>query len=86
MGKKNWTRDELLVALKIYCELEFRQFHSRHPRIVEVSKVIDRTPSALSMKLCNFASLDPAVEGKGLTKASSADRKIMETFLEFPET
>lgn len=84
MARRNWTRAELLVALKLYCELEFRQFHSRQPRIVEVAQAINRTPSALSMKLCNFASLDPAVEGKGLTGASNADKEIMEIFLDSP--
>lgn len=61
--RRNWTRDELLVALKIYCELEFGQFHQHQQRIVEVSTYIQRTPSSLAMKLCNFASLDPAMMG-----------------------
>ena len=78
---RNWTRDELLVALKIYCELEFGQFHQHQPRIIEVSTYIQRTPSSLAMKLCNFASLDPAMMGKGLKSASKADVAIMHEFL-----
>lgn len=83
--RRKWTREELLVALKIYCELEFGQFHSRQPRIVEVSEYINRTPSSLSMKLCNFASLDPAMQGKGLKGASKADVEIISEFLLRPE-
>lgn len=79
--RRNWTRDELLVALKIYCELEFGQFDQRNYRIKEVSTYIHRTPSSLSMKLCNFASLDPAMMGKGLKGASKADAAIMQEFL-----
>jgi putative restriction endonuclease len=85
MGRNNWTKSELLIALKVYCELKFGQFHKHHTRIIEVSAAIDRTPSALAMKLCNFASLDPAMEGKGLKSASNADKKIMGVFLESPE-
>jgi putative restriction endonuclease len=52
--RRNWIRNELLVALKIYCELEFGQFHQHHPRILEVSTYLQRTPSSLAMK---FATL-----------------------------
>ncbi len=76
-----WTKEELLVALKIYCELEFRQFHARQPRIIEVSEYLNRTPGSLAMKLCNFASLDPAMQGKGLKAASKADAEIISDFL-----
>lgn len=37
------------------------------------------------MKLCNFASLDPAMEGKGLASVSKADTAIMQEFLASPE-
>ncbi|SFL10006.1 putative restriction endonuclease [Nitrosomonas aestuarii] len=33
------------------------------------------------MKLCNFASLDPAMQGKGLKGASKADAEIISEFL-----
>lgn len=79
--RRNWTRDELLVALKIYCELGFGQFHQHQPRIIEVAAYLRRTPSSLAMKLCNFSSLDPAMMGKGLKGASKADAAIMQEFL-----
>ncbi|SFL09989.1 putative restriction endonuclease [Nitrosomonas aestuarii] len=46
VGRK-WIREELLVALKMYCELEFGQFHSRQPRIVEVSEYLSRNRALL---------------------------------------
>ncbi|PKR56080.1 HNH endonuclease [Thalassospira marina] len=86
MAGRRWSEPELLVALKIYFELEFGQFHQRQPRIIEVAKLLDRTPSSLAMKLGNFASLDPAMNGKGLSGASSADREIMRSFLADAQT
>lgn len=79
--RRNWTRDELLVALKVYRELEFGQFHQHQPMIIEVSSHIERTPSSLAMKLCNFASLDPAMNGKGLKSASRLDQIVFDAFL-----
>ncbi len=83
--RRKWERNELLIALKIYCELAFGQFHSRQPRIAEIAALLQRTPGSLAMKLCNFASLDPAMQGKGLKGASKADAEIIGQFLKNPE-
>jgi hypothetical protein len=85
----NWTRDQLLVALNLYCQLDFGKFHQGNPLIIEAAKRIDRTPSALAMKLCNFASLDPAITAsgrKGLQGASALDRKIWGEFQQAPDS
>jgi predicted restriction endonuclease len=81
--RRNWTEQELLVAMNLYCKLPFGQFNHKQPDIVRVAKAIGRTPSALSMKLCNLASLDQAHQErgvKGLANASSGDRKIWNAF------
>lgn len=57
--------------------------HKTNPEIVKVAEFIGRTPSALAMKLVNFASLDPAITStgrKGLDNASEADRAIWAEF------
>ncbi len=74
-----WSRDQLLIALKLYCEIPFGKMHSRNPEIIRYAKLIHRTPDALAMKLTNFASLDPKIIStgrKGLIKTSKADRDI----------
>ncbi len=79
MARRNWTKEELYIALRIYCELPFGQFHQHQPRIIEVAKKLDRTPSALAMKLCNIASLDPDIRESGrsgLKSASALDREV----------
>jgi predicted restriction endonuclease len=78
-----WTRDQLLLALRLYMRTPFGKLHSRNPEIVSLASLIGRTPSALAMKACNFASLDPAfrlTNRKGLSGASDSDRAI---WLEF---
>ena len=78
-----WTKEQLKVAFNLYCKIPFGKMHHRNPEIVRIAKLINRTPSALAMKLVNFASLDPAITNtgrKGLGNASSADREIWDEF------
>ncbi|MBE9607799.1 HNH endonuclease [Chitinilyticum piscinae] len=85
----NWTRDQLLIAINLYCQLPFGRLHKTNPLIIVTAHKIGRTPSALAMKLCNFASLDPEIIGngrKGLAGASNLDREIWAEFTQDPET
>jgi len=77
--RKGWTRQQLLIAFKLYTELPFGRMHARNPEIIRYAGLIDRTPSALAMKLTNIASLDPIIRNSGrsgLTGASAADRAM----------
>ncbi len=69
--------------MNLYCTVPFGLFHSRNPLIVEIAERMGRSPSSLAMKLCNFASLDPAHQArgvKGLEGASKGDREIWDEF------
>lgn len=80
---KPWTRDELVLAMNLYCKLPFGQLRHGNPLIIEVAQRLGRTPSSLSMKLCNLASLDPYHQKrgiKGLKGASRADREVWDEF------
>lgn len=80
---KAWTHDELMLAMNLYCKLPFGQLRHGNPLIIEVARKLGRTPSSLSMKLCNLASLDPYHQArgiKGLQGASRADRAAWEEF------
>jgi len=56
---RNWTRDELILAMSLYCRLPFGKFHKGNPEVIQLAESIQRTPSSVGMKLCNLASLDP---------------------------
>ena len=80
---RRWTRDELLVALNLYHKLTFGQLHARQPAIVALADKLERGANSLAMKLCNFASLDPALKMrgiKGLDGASALDRTVWKEF------
>jgi putative restriction endonuclease len=80
---KNWTNEQAKLAFHLYCQLPFGKLHKGNPEIIRLAKMIGRTPSAVAMKLVNFASLDPAITSsgrKGLDGASNLDREIWEEF------
>lgn len=80
---KRWSRDELLVALNLYHKLRFGQLHARHPAIVALAEKLGRGSNSVAMKLCNLASLDPALKLrgiKGLEGASTLDREVWNEF------
>lgn len=88
MALKGWTRDELLLAFNLYCRTPFGRLHRNNPEIIALAQKINRTPSAVAMKLVNFASFDPAHRARdvrGLSNASHADRLIWDEFNANPE-
>jgi len=78
-----WTRDQQLIALRLYMGTPFGKLHRRNPEIIALAGRIGRTADALAMKACNFASLDPEfrrTNRKGLSGASESDRAIWREF------
>lgn len=83
-----WTREEVLIALNLYCQLPFGKLHHRNPQIIELARRLGRTSSSLAMKLSNLASLDPAITAtgrKGLLGASALDKSIWDEFQKNPD-
>ena len=83
-----WSRDELLVAFRLYCRTPFGKLHQHNPEIIELARTLGRTPSAVGMKACNFASLDPVQYARNiiaLGNVSRSDRELWEAFQENPE-
>jgi len=81
--RKNWSRDELIVAFNLYCRTQFGRIHKSNPDIIELAKNTGRTPSAIAMKMVNFASLDPFHRErnvKGLQHIGKLDKQIWEEF------
>lgn len=81
--RKKWSRDEEILAFNLYCKIPFAQCVKTNPKVIEVAKLIGRTPSAVAMKLGNFGAFDPELKARGvigLTNTSALDRQIWEEF------
>lgn len=78
-----WSKEQVKLAFHLYCQIPFGKIDSRNKEIIALAKVIDRTPSAIAMKMLNIASLDPAITSTGrvgLGNASALDREVWEEF------
>lgn len=82
-GQKLWTRDELILAINLYCKLPFGRLHQNNPSIIELADLIGRTPGAVAFKLVNFASLDHSLRARGIKGASNASKLDEEIWNEF---
>ena len=83
MARKNWTREETVLAFDLYCRMPFGKIHSTNQEIIELANLIDRTPSAVAMKMCNLAYYDPELRKRGvigLANGSKLERVVWEEF------
>jgi len=81
--RRKWTREELILTFNLYCKIEFSKINYRHPQIISLATMIKRTPSAVSWKLVNFASLDSELTQRGIKGASNSSKLDKEIFHEF---
>jgi len=82
-GQKLWTRDELIVAVNLYCKLPFGKLHASNPNIIDLAKLLGRTANAVAYKLVNFASLDPSLRARGIKGAANVSKLDKEVWKEF---
>lgn len=47
---KYWTREELIVALNLYCKIPFKNSSASHPLVIKYAKLIGRSPAAMNLK------------------------------------
>lgn len=79
----SWSRDELVLALYLYCQIPFARTKANNPEVIRLATILGRTPSSVARKLGNFGAFDPllAKQGiSGLTHASRMDREIWQEF------
>ena len=78
-----WTKDETVLALALYCKIPFSKINKNHPQIIELAKLLGRTPAAISMKMGNFGRFDKDLAQKGisgLTHGSTLDKTVWDEY------
>jgi putative restriction endonuclease len=84
-GQTLWTRDELILAINLYCKTPFGKLHKGNPDVVNLANLIGRTSNSVAYKLVNFASLDPTLKARGIKGASNSsklDKQIWDEFFD----
>jgi putative restriction endonuclease len=80
---KSWNREELILAFELYCRIPFQKTKANNPEVVDLAKMIGRTPASVARKLGNFGAFDPALQKqkiRGLTHTSKLDWEIWNEF------
>ena len=84
-AKRNWTKEETMLAFELYCTIPAGQDTINNSQIISLAQAIGRTPSSVKLKLQNFKSYDPSYtnDGRiGLSHGSKLDKEICDEFLE----
>lgn len=87
-SKGNWTREEHVLAFNLYCKIPFGSIHMNNPRVIELARLLGRRIGSVSLKLSNFARLDPALQArgiKGMSHGAKGEEEVWEEFREHPE-
>jgi predicted RNA-binding protein with PUA-like domain len=94
-----WTRDELLLALDLYLRRRPQLPGADDPDVQQLSVLLNslpihtvrpdlerfRNPNGVSLKLANFAALDPHYPGVGMRAGSRLDAQVWDRFADHPD-
>lgn len=62
-----WSRDELVLALYLYCQIPFSKTKANNPEVIALAQALGRTPSSVARKLGNFGAFDPTLASQGIS-------------------
>ncbi len=83
--RRNWTEDEVRHALVLYLNTDFGRLHKSNPDVINLARFLERTPSAVALKLVNLAALDTSIPQKGMGNTSQTDRFVWAEFMSVPD-
>ena len=83
-----WTREEHIIAFQLYSRIPFGTIHMRNPVVIELAALLGRKVGSASLKLANFARLDPALhvrDIRGLPHGAKGEVEVWREFEERPD-
>lgn len=76
-----WTREQEIVALYLYCMIPFNKVNNSNPKIAEMAELIGRpNANSLKAKIGNFGKFDTNLAAAGLGHSSHLDEEIWTEF------
>ena len=96
MRNPKWHRDEIILTLELYYDLESGRMNSGSKEVIELSELLNklpihtirpdaqkfRNPNGVSYKLGNFKFFDPDYNGTGLKGGSKLDEEVLMNSME----
>ena len=81
--RNNWTREEIVLAFDLYCKIPFSKISKTNKEIIELAKLIGRSPSAVGLKMANLARFDKELQSRNVSGMSHGSRLDEEIWNEF---
>ncbi len=81
--RRNWTKEETILAFELYCRTPFGKIHASNPEIIQLANMIGRTPASVALKMSNLAAYDPELQArsiKGMSHTSKLDSIVFNEF------
>ena len=57
-----WSREETILAFDLYCRTPLKKITKTNKDIIELAKLLVRTPSSVGLKMANLAHFDPEIQ------------------------
>ncbi len=86
--RRLWTREETLIAFRLYSQIPFGSIDEANPRIQQLAELLGRNVGAVSLKLANLARLDPVQQARGIrgmAHGAKLEAALWTEFLAEPE-
>lgn len=78
-----WTRDEFILAFNLYLKIEYKKINDQNPDVIKLANLINRSPGSISIRLANFASVDPYHQQRGAGGLKNGGNTIQSIWDEF---
>jgi len=78
-----WSRDETILAFDLYCRTSFGKISQSNPDIIELARILGRTPGAVGLKMHNLAHYDPELQQRNVTAMAHGSKLDAEIYSEF---
>ena len=78
-----WTREELVAAFDLYCRIPFSKTKADNPEVMDLARLLRRSPGSVARKLGNFGSFDPELQRRritGLPHVGKLDRLVWDEY------
>ena len=59
MERRLWSKEEMILVLTLYLKIPFGKMHSSNPEVVNLARLLNRTPNSIALRLVNYAACDP---------------------------
>ena len=78
-----WSREETILAFELYCRTPFGKISQGNPGIIELARLLGRTPGSVGLKMHNLAHYDPELQKRNVTAMAHGSKLDGEVFAEF---